>query len=73
LLDQSGEIKATGFNDQVDRLYNMLEEGKVYYISKARVSMAKKQFSTLNNEYELNFEHSTEIEAVSILLRLFAD
>ncbi|KAI7906225.1 uncharacterized protein BX663DRAFT_499321 [Cokeromyces recurvatus] len=63
LLDQTGEIKATAFNDQVDRLYNMLEEGKVYYISKARVTMARKQFSTLNNEYELGFEHSTEIEA----------
>ncbi|GAA5797111.1 putative replication factor-A protein 1 [Helicostylum pulchrum] len=62
-LDQSGEIKATAFNDQVDRLYNMLEEGKVYYISKARVAMAKKQFSTLNNEYELSIENGTEIEA----------
>ncbi|KAI9482714.1 MAG: hypothetical protein EXX96DRAFT_555382 [Benjaminiella poitrasii] len=62
-LDQTGEIKATAFNDQVDRLYNMLEEGKVYYVSKARVTMARKQFSTLNNEYELAFEHSTEIEA----------
>ncbi|KAI8047441.1 uncharacterized protein B0P05DRAFT_642312 [Gilbertella persicaria] len=63
LLDQSGEIKATAFNDQVDRLYNALEEGKLYYISKARVSMARKQFSTLDNEYELSFEHGTEIEA----------
>ncbi|KAG2205081.1 hypothetical protein INT47_002175 [Mucor saturninus] len=62
-LDQTGEIKATAFNDQVDRLYNMFEEGKVYYISKARVTMAKKQFSTLNNEYELGLEHGTEIEA----------
>lgn len=41
----------------------MFEEGKVYYISKARVTMAKKQFSTLNNEYELGLEHGTEIEA----------
>ncbi|KAI8884645.1 putative replication factor-A protein 1 [Backusella circina FSU 941] len=61
-LDQSGEIKATGFNDHVDRFYNLLEEGKIYYISKARVSMAKKQFSNLTNEYELMFENGTEIE-----------
>ncbi|KAG2229080.1 putative replication factor-A protein 1 [Thamnidium elegans] len=65
-LDQSGEIKATAFNDQVDRLYNMLEEGKVYYISKARVTMAKKQFSTLNNEYELGLENGTEVEACGV-------
>jgi replication factor A1 len=66
-LDSSGEIKATIFTDQVDRFYNLLEEGKVYYISKARVTMARKQFSTLNNEYELVFENGTEIQAVSFL------
>lgn len=44
----------------------MFEEGKVYYISKARVTMAKKQFSTLNNEYELGLEHGTEIEACGV-------
>ncbi|KAI8380352.1 hypothetical protein BD560DRAFT_365748 [Blakeslea trispora] len=63
LLDQSGEIKATAFGDQVTRLYHVLEEGKVYYISKARVTMARKQFSNLNNEYELGLEPNTEIEA----------
>ena len=29
LLDDSGEIKATGFNDSVDKLYPLLEEDKV--------------------------------------------
>ncbi|KAI8393889.1 putative replication factor-A protein 1 [Radiomyces spectabilis] len=65
LLDNSGEIKATAFNDQVDRLYHILQEGKVYYISKARVTMARKQFSTLNNEYELSFDNGTELELCS--------
>ncbi|KAI7849609.1 hypothetical protein BDC45DRAFT_448356 [Circinella umbellata] len=65
LLDKSGEIKATAFKDQVDRLYNLFEEGKVYYISKARVTMARRQFSTLDNEYELVLEHQTEIELCS--------
>ncbi|KAI9262305.1 putative replication factor-A protein 1 [Phascolomyces articulosus] len=62
LLDKSGEIKATAFKDQVDRLYHILEEDKVYYISKARVTMARKQFSTLDSEYELVLENQTEIE-----------
>ncbi|KAI8339707.1 hypothetical protein BC941DRAFT_372880 [Chlamydoabsidia padenii] len=65
LLDQTGEIKATAFKEQVDRLYPLLEEGRVYYISHARVTMAKKQFSTLNNEYELTFDHTTEVEQCS--------
>ncbi|EPQ29340.1 uncharacterized protein PFL1_03095 [Pseudozyma flocculosa PF-1] len=62
LLDESGEIKATGFNDAVDRFYGLLQENKVYLISKAKVSIAKKQFSNLSNEYEIMFENSTEIE-----------
>lgn len=60
-----GEIKGTAFNEQVDRLYNILEEGKVYYISKARVTMARKQFSTVDHEYELSFDNGTEIQVVS--------
>ncbi|KWU44939.1 replication factor-a protein [Rhodotorula sp. JG-1b] len=64
LLDESGEIRATGFNKEVDRLYPILEEGKVYRITRARVNIAKKQFSNLSNEYELMFGQETEVEPV---------
>ena len=63
LLDESGEIRATGFNDQCDQLYELLQEGSVYYISSpCRVQIAKKQFSNLNNDYELTFERETVVE-----------
>jgi replication factor A1 len=63
LLDDSGEIRATGFNDQCDQLYEMLQEGSVYYISSpCRVQIAKKQFSNLSNDYELTFERDTLVE-----------
>lgn len=68
LMDDSGEIRATAFNAVVDDLYPRLEEGKVYYISKARVNLAKKKFSNLNNDYELGLEKNTEIEEVSVVL-----
>ncbi|KAK3657502.1 Replication factor A protein 1 [Elasticomyces elasticus] len=62
-LDDSGEIRATGFNDAVDSFYEMLQEGSVYYIaSPCKVQLAKKQFSNLNNDYELTFERDTQIE-----------
>jgi len=64
LMDDTGEIRATAFNAVVDNLYPRLEEGKVYYISKARVNLAKKKFSNVNNDYELGFEKNTEIEEV---------
>ncbi|KAF2455333.1 hypothetical protein BDY21DRAFT_380847 [Lineolata rhizophorae] len=63
LLDESGEIRATGFNDQCDALYDLFQENCVYYISSpCRVQLAKKQFSNLNNDYELTFERDTVVE-----------
>ncbi|KAI1293967.1 replication factor-A protein [Xylaria venustula] len=62
LLDESGEIKATGFNEQCDAFYELLQEGQVYYISTCKVNIAKKQFSNLPNDYELAFERETLIE-----------
>ncbi|KAI0873199.1 replication factor-A protein [Hypoxylon argillaceum] len=62
LLDESGEIKATGFNEQCDAFYDLLQEGQVYYISTCRVNLAKKQFSNIPNDYELAFERETVIE-----------
>jgi len=65
LLDDSGEIRATGFQDQCDLLYDVFQEGSVYYISApCRVQLAKKQFTNLNNDYELTFERDTVVEKV---------
>lgn len=62
---KQGEIKATGFNDAVDNLYPIFEVGKVYYITKARVNIAKKQFSNLTSDYEITFESGTDVTLVS--------
>ena len=70
-MDDSGEIRGTAFNLVADELYPKLEEGKVYYVSKARVNLAKKKFSNVNNDYELSFERNTEVEEVSIVILFF--
>ncbi|KAK7040919.1 60S acidic ribosomal protein P1 [Paramarasmius palmivorus] len=62
LMDESGEIRGTAFNAVADDLYGRLEEGKVYYISKAKINLAKKKFSNVSNDYELSLERNTEIE-----------
>lgn len=67
LMDDSGEIRGTVWNTQVDELYDKFQEGKVYYISKGRVNLAKKQFSNLPNDYELGFERNTEVIEVGAL------
>ncbi|OCK79190.1 replication factor-a protein [Lepidopterella palustris CBS 459.81] len=64
LLDESGEIRATGFNDQCDALYDTFQEGGVYYISTpCKVVFAKKQFTgNIKCDYELQFESGTVVE-----------
>jgi replication factor A1 len=63
LLDDTGEIRATCFNEVAERLFPIFQEGTVYYVSApCRVQLAKKQFSNLPNDYELQFERDTEVE-----------
>ncbi|CBY01885.1 hypothetical protein IAQ61_006485 [Plenodomus lingam] len=63
LLDDTGEIRATAFTEVADKLFPVFEEGVVYYISApCRVTLAKKNFSNLPNDYELQFERDTEVE-----------
>ncbi|KAJ3196661.1 Replication factor A protein 1, partial [Irineochytrium annulatum] len=60
--DQSGEIRATGFNDAVTAFYDLLAENQVYYVSKAPIKVANKKFSGgVNNEYEMTLEPATDI------------
>nr|XP_012139145.1 PREDICTED: replication protein A 70 kDa DNA-binding subunit isoform X2 [Megachile rotundata] len=61
LVDESGEIRCTAFRDQCDKFYDMLEVGKVYYISRATLKTANKQFNHLKNDYEMTLTGDTEI------------
>lgn len=60
-LDESDEIRATAFNDVAEKFFNLLEEGKVYYVTRARINQAKPQFSHLSHPYELSMDKDTEI------------
>ncbi len=62
LIDESGEIRATLFKDESDKLYSMVEEGKFYYISKSCVKTSNKTYFNLENDLELRFTRGSEIE-----------
>ncbi|XP_068206149.1 replication protein A 70 kDa DNA-binding subunit isoform X2 [Palaemon carinicauda] len=61
LLDESGEIRATAFNEQLDKFYDMMELNKVFFITGGTLKTANKQYSNLNNDYELTLNKMTEI------------
>ncbi|KAM9846419.1 replication protein A 70 kDa DNA-binding subunit-like [Aulostomus maculatus] len=63
IVDESGEIKITAFNKEVDKFFSLVEQGKVYYITKATLKVANKQYSKLKNDYEMTLHaHSTIIQ-----------
>lgn len=61
LVDESGEIRATAFNDQVDKFFPLIDVNKVYYFSKGSLKIANKQFSAVKNDYEMTFNNETSV------------
>ncbi|XP_043996851.1 replication protein A 70 kDa DNA-binding subunit-like [Gambusia affinis] len=61
VVDESGEIRITAFNNEVDKFFTLLEQGKVYYISKATLKVANKQYTTLKNDYEMTLHAHSSI------------
>lgn len=60
--DQSGEIRATAFRDDVDKYYDMMKPDCIYMISKCSLKAANKQFNTLKNDYEMSFSSDTHVQ-----------
>ncbi|XP_048837289.1 replication protein A 70 kDa DNA-binding subunit [Brienomyrus brachyistius] len=61
IVDESGEIRVTGFNQEVDKFYSLIESGKVYYISKGTLKIANKQYTCLKNDYEMTLNGESTI------------
>ncbi|XP_078080799.1 replication protein A 70 kDa DNA-binding subunit [Mustelus asterias] len=61
LLDESGEIRATVFTDQVDKYFPLIELNKVYYVSKGTLKTANKQYTSVKNDYEMTFNNDTTV------------
>ncbi|KAM9729624.1 replication protein A 70 kDa DNA-binding subunit-like [Menidia menidia] len=61
IVDESGEIKVTAFNNEVDKFFSLVEQGKVYYISKTTLKVANKQYTKLKNDYEMTLNAHSSI------------
>lgn len=61
LVDESGEIRATAFNNECDKFYDMIELNKVYFITRGVIKTANKKFSNLNNDYELTLSAESQV------------
>jgi replication factor A1 len=62
LVDETGEIRAVGFNEMADKMQGLLELGQVYFVSRGRLKPANKKFSSVKNDYQLTLGDETTIE-----------
>jgi replication factor A1 len=63
LLDEHGtEIRATFFKDAVDKFFDVIHEGKVYFMGGGRLKAANRRFTSIKNEYEITFDTRATIE-----------
>ncbi|KAL4647576.1 replication protein A 70 kDa DNA-binding subunit isoform X2 [Arapaima gigas] len=61
IVDESGEIRVTAFNQEVDKFFSLIEPSKVYYISKGTLKIANKQYTSLKNDYEMTLNGESTI------------
>lgn len=57
-------ITATFFQDGARKYFPIIEEGKVYEMSGGSVKMANKRFTTIKNDYQLNFDERAEVKEI---------
>ena len=63
LLDaQEGEIRVVGWNDQCDRFYDQVEEGRVYYLSKASLRNKRGNYNQTRHQFEIHLETNSQLE-----------
>ena len=62
-VDEAGTaIQATMWKDAIDRYDAIMEVGKVYYVSRGSLRPANRQYSNVNNDYEMSLDGRCEIE-----------
>lgn len=61
VLDESGDIRATCFKEDVDKFFDLIEPGKAYYISNAQLKPANRQFNNTTHDYEMTMRRESVI------------
>lgn len=62
LIDGSGEIRVTAFNEMVDKFFDKIENECVFLFSNADIKKANTKYMNVKNNFELILTNDTEIE-----------
>lgn len=66
LMDTSGfEMQAIIFDETIERLSPILEEGNIYYIKGGYAKFNDKRFTNIKTDYRLIFDYNTQVTQVN--------
>ena len=65
LMDGSGDLKGTFFNDECDKWMQALEVNKVYKVRGGQIKSANKQYNQCKSDIEITFGRDSTFEPVS--------
>ena len=66
MIDVDGtQIQGTFFTQQVAKFHPMITENKIYTVANASIKLANKKFTSITNDYCLNFSDDTEFNEVA--------
>lgn len=49
-------------SDAVDKFYDMIKEGSVYYMSSGKLKMANRTYTSIPHQYEITFDKNANIQ-----------
>lgn len=61
---QGGEIQISMFNAEADKFWGLFEKNKVYTISGGQIKTAKKQYTTIDNDYTIVLGRDSQVKYV---------
>lgn len=61
LIDKTGTIRITAFNECVNKFYDKIADEKIYLISNAELKEANLKYNNTGNNFELTFTNDTEL------------
>lgn len=62
LLDEAGtEIRATFFKEAAEKYFDAIVKDKVYMFTGGAIKVANRAYSSVNNQYEINFSGNTTV------------
>ena len=65
IIDTKGfEMQATFFDDTIEKLGPLIEEGEIYYIRGGYAKVNDKRFSNIKSDYRLIFDYNTQITKI---------